>query len=431
MTDASANALAGRPPRAAAARGLLSARAFSLSILLTCLLLQRFALPAGGSLQISFATPIGLGLGIWGLLSRTLILDRRRAAWFAGLLGVAMLATAVQVSLPLAIAPRASLPSLLYWLAITAFAMLRFRDPMDEKAFWRLVSQCLGLVAIAGLLQFVLQFGGVSLFRFGGLMPSRLLIEDQYNLVIPLGTGSLLKSNGFFLVEPSVFSQFMAVAIIIEVLYFRRVWGFVLFFAALFCSASGTGWLVLASFILVLGFSSGLRGLLGAILLVGGCALALAVISLVLPAVGDALLGRTGELSQPGSSGYDRFVTPIMALQAVLHAAPWTFFTGVGPGGSTQLSVPFFYTLNTPIKILLEYGVFGLLAYLGLLVAGTRTRGQMILLAPLLVLLLFTGGYHQFSPILFQVLLLADVALLRPDSGTVKKPQVTFLPRRS
>ncbi len=387
--------------------------------MLICLLLQRFAVPAGGALQISVATPLVLGLGIWGLLSRTLTLDRRRAAWFAGLLGIALLSTAAQVSLPLAIAPRSSVPSLLYWLAITAFAVLRFRAPMPERAFWKLVSQCLGAVAIAGLLQFALQFVGLKLFRFGGLVPYNLLIEDQYNLVISLGVADLLKSNGFFLVEPSVFSQFMAVGIIIEALYFRRPWWFVMFFAGLFVSASGTGWLVLGSYIVVLGFSSGLRGMTGAILLAGGCALGLAIVTLVLPAVSEALLGRANELSQVGSSGYERFVTPLMALDAVLHAAPWAFFTGIGPGASTDLAIPFFYTLNTPVKILLEYGAFGLLAYLGLLVTGTRTKGQTILLVPLLVLLLFTGGYHQFSPILFPVLLMGSVALLRPEQAAI------------
>ncbi len=366
---------------------------------------------------ISVSTPLVLGLAAWGLLDGTLVLDRRRAAWFAGLLAAAFMSYAVQANLPLAFAPRSSLSSLLYWLAITAFAMLRFRLPMGESTFFRMASRCLVVVAVAGLLQFALQFAGLSLFRFSGLVPGRFLIENQYNLVIPLGAGSLLKSNGFFLVEPSVFSQFMAIGIVIEALYFRRAWHIALFFAGLLVSASGTGWLVLAAYLLVLAVSAGLGGMVSALLLAGGCALALAATGLVLPAVSDSLVSRMGELSLPGSSGYDRFVTPFLALQSVLHDAPWTFFTGIGPGASTDLSLPFFYVLNTPVKILLEYGVFGLLAYLGLLVTGTRTRSQTMLLAPLLVLLLFTGGYHQFSPILFPVLLLGTVAVLRPEDA--------------
>ena len=93
--------------------------------------------------------------------------------------------------------------------------------------------------------------------------------------------------------------------------------------------------------------------------------------------------------------------------------------TGAGPGGSEQLMVPYFYALNTPVKVLMEYGIFGLLFYLGLLTWGTRTKRQAMLLVPLMVLLLLTGGYHQFSPILFTVLLMGTVAFVRQDEARV------------
>jgi hypothetical protein len=41
-----------------------------------------------------------------------------------------------------------------------------------------------------------------------------------------------------------------------------------------------------------------------------------------------------------------------------------------------------------------------------------RTRVQWGLMGALMVLLLFTGGYQQFSPILFPVLLIGSVATL-------------------
>ena len=81
--------------------------------------------------------------------------------------------------------------------------------------------------------------------------------------------------------------------------------------------------------------------------------------------------------------------------------------------------VPYTYTLNTPVKVLMEYGVFGLLFYLGLLTWGTRTKRQATLLVPLMVLLLLTGGYHQFSPILFAVLLIGTVAFVRHDEAGI------------
>jgi hypothetical protein len=77
----------------------------------------------------------------------------------------------------------------------------------------------------------------------------------------------------------------------------------------------------------------------------------------------------------------------------------------------------FRYWLNTPTKILIEYGIFGLLSYTVLLLLGRRTPMQARLVLPLLVLLMFTGGYQEFSPILFPVLLIATTAFLQrgPD----------------
>ena len=398
-------------------RGRLGVNAFTWGTLFCCLVLQRFAIPAGG-LKISVATPLVLSLAAWGVASGTLVIERRRMALYCGLCAVALFSVATQINLPLAMAPRMSLTSLYYWLAITAFAVLRFRHSVSETAFFRIVSLALAALAVAGLVQFVLQFAGISFFSFVGVVPDQLLIEEQYNVTIPIDRG-LNKSNGLFLVEPSVFSQFMALAFVIEALYFRRAAHFALFFTALLTSMSGTGWMVLGSYIVVLAISAGRRGLLGAILLAAGCALAFAALSVVLPDFADMMSGRIYEFTLPGTSGNERFVTPFMALRDLLNAAPWVSVTGVGPGASEKLMIPYVYQLNTPVKVLMEYGIFGLMFYLGLLTWGTRTKRQATLLAPLMVLLLLTGGYHQFSPILFAVLLVGTVAFLHQDEARV------------
>lgn len=394
-------------------RGRLGVNAFTWGTLFSCLVLQRFAIPASG-LKISLATPLVLGLAAWAVLSGTLVIERRRMALYCGLCAVALFSVATQINLPLAMAPRMSVTSLAYWLAITAFAVLRFRHSVNEAAFFRIVSLALAAIAVAGLVQFVVQFAGLSFFAFTGTVPDDLLIEEQYAVAIPIDRG-LFRSNGFFLVEPSVFSQFMAVGVIVEALYFRRAVFLALFFAALLSSVSGTGWMVLGSYIAVLAISAGRRGLLGAILLAAGCALAFTALSVVLPEVADMMSGRIHEFTLPGTSGHERFVTPFLALQDLLDAAPWVSVTGVGPGASEQLIIPYIYHLNTPVKVLMEYGVFGLMFYIGLLTWGTRTKRQATLLAPLMVLLLLTGGYHQFSPILFAVLLIGTVAFVHQD----------------
>lgn len=393
---------------------VLSAETIVAGTFATCLFLQRFAFPFG-TLEISVSTPIVLLLGLWGIHSGALVIHRRRAAYFFGLCACAMVATGLHATAPLAIAPRTSVPSLLYWLAVTGLVVLRFRVPMDEDRFFRIFTGIIDVVAVAGIAQFVAQFVGLSLFSFAHLVPSQLLIESQYNVAIPIflyGTNAF-KSNGFFLVEPSVFSQFMAIAVIVEWLLWRRLSRLVLYLTGLLVSVSGTGWLILCVFLVVLTFASGLLGSLRALGLAAACVALLAVGSYVSPDIIGALTGRLGEFTLQGSSGYQRFVTPVLLVERVLDAAPWTFFTGIGPGASTKLLVPFFYNVDTPTKIFLEYGIGGFIFYLLLLLDAKRTATQWLLTGPLLVLLMFAGGYQEFSPVLFPVLMIGSVALLQ------------------
>ena len=415
-------ARADRPaaPRARGAASWLDAGHFVGAVMFICLVLQRFALPIG-SLEMSLATPLMLLLTVLAVLKGVLTLERRRTALFCGLCAVAVLATAKQMNDPVAFAPRTSTNSLLYWLLITGFAVFRLREKMDERRFFAIVNGWLLFLAGAGVLQFVAQFGGLRLFSFRGFVPWQFLIEQQYAVVIPLGVGDIIRGNGLFLVEPSVFSQFMAIGIIIEWLYFRRPLALALLFAGLLAAISGTGWLILAAFMVQTVLTSGSRDAMRAIGFALVCGVAVVIASFVAPEVTNSLFGRVGELSQTGSSGYARFVTPFMALGQVLHDAPDVFFTGLGPGAATELTLAFKYWLNTPVKVLMEYGVFGLGCYLGLLLVAARSAGQTRLVLPLLVLLMFTGGYQEFSPILFPVLLISAVAFLRapvPQSGT-------------
>ena len=103
-----------------------------------------------------------------------------------------------------------TLPSLAQFLLLTSFCVLSFARDMDERVFFRGGANILALIAAAGILQFLLQFAGLGLFSFTHLLPDRMLFESGYNLAIPVGIGDIMKSNGFFLLEPSIFSQSMA-----------------------------------------------------------------------------------------------------------------------------------------------------------------------------------------------------------------------------
>lgn len=397
---------------------------FVLLTLLTCLLLQRFALSVAG-LKVSVATPIVLGLAGWELHARRLGLDRIRLGLLLALLAVALMSIAVQADSPVNLVTRASVPSLAYWLAVTGFVSLTFRVRVPEDEFYRLVNLCLGIVAVAGLLQFAAQFAGISVFAFSGIVPDSLLIEEQYALKNAVSGTDLLRSNGFFLVEASVFSQFMAIGLMVEMLYFRRPGFLALFLGGLLVSVSGTGWMVLGVFVAQLALVSGLRGALAALGIAVLAGAGFAALLLVAPEAGEAFLNRSTEFTLQGTSGYERFVTPFLALHAVTAVAPHVWTTGLGPGSSEGLAVPFVYVMDTPIKVLLEYGIGGLALYIALFLSARRTRRQAALVLPLMMLLLFAGGYQQFSPVLFPVALLITVASLdRQQPSPTGAPQL-------
>ncbi len=394
----------------------LSARAlwFTGAMLAACLLLQRFGLPFGGK-AVSVVGPVGLALAGFEVARGTLILHRFRLASYL-VLAICVLAGLAWHALQPGggVGGGTNLQSMSQFLLLVALAVLTFAEPVEEGAFFRRVNFWFAVIAVAGAIQFAAQFVGVRIFAFTGLLPDSLLFEAGYNQQIPVGVGELLKSNGFFLVEPSIFSQVMALALIIEILAFQRLGYLALFMAGLLLSFSGTGWIVMFSFVAAAALGMGWRGVMismATVILIGTL---LGVAAHLVPDVADALHARFDEISRPGTSGHLRFITPFWALDDSLSTDPAAAIVGLGSGVSERLSLPYEYALNTPVKVILDYGFPALIAYVLLFVGGRRSPVQAGILVPTCTLFFFTGGYQQFPPVLFLVLLLTSVARLQP-----------------
>ena len=386
---------------------------FAAGTLVLSLFLQRFAVQVG-SQGMDIVGPLVLLLAFWAVLNGALVLHRTRLLLFGALALWTVLGAAWQTVHPNSYGVGLTLPSLAQFLLLTSFCVLSFARDMDERVFFRGGANILALIAAAGILQFLLQFAGLGLFSFTHLLPDRMLFESGYNLEIPVGIGDIMKSNGFFLLEPSIFSQSMAMGLILEILAARRAWFLALFAAGLLLSFSGTGWIVLLSFLLSVGARLGRRG----ILLAAGLAMAIvAVFAAVVyfsPDTADVFAGRVAEFSQPGTSGNLRFTTPFQLMNEVLAREPTAWAFGIGPGASERLSLAYEYDVNTPIKILLEYGVPAVVLYVAIFLSAQRTKLQGALVVPCLVLVLLAGGYQEFAPVLFPILLLICIARLRP-----------------
>jgi hypothetical protein len=348
---------------------------FAAGTLVCSLVLQRFALPIGQN-GVDVVFPIGILLAIIALLQGALTFHRNRIHVFLLFAGWLFVGACVQYVAPNSYGVSYSLSSVSQFLILTGFCTLSFSIPVDEAKFFRYATLILLVLAIAGILQFVAQFAGVSLFTFSTILPPRLLFEGNYNVVIPAGVGSLIKSNGFFLLEPSIFSQTMAIALILEILTTRRILYLLTFIGALLLSFSGTGLLILGSFLLSVGFTQRGRGLK----IVFASLLVLWLIALLLlqfvPEFVNVFVTRFQEINQVGTSGYLRFITPFKLLHTVFDANEWAWLIGIGAGVAERIDLPFFFGANTPVKILVEYGIPGLLLYLALIFTGERTRLQ-------------------------------------------------------
>ncbi len=393
-----------------AARGAIH---FTSLILCACLFLQRFAVPLGAK-PFSLVGPVGLLLAALAIWRGVLMIHWRRLCAYLALCICVLVALMAQVMRPAGtLDGPANLSSMFQFLLLSAFATFSFAQPVDEKRFFRTVNFWFTVIAVFGLTEFFAQFAGIRIFKFTGLLPSSILYEYGYNTQIAVGVGGLFKSNGFFLVEPSVFSQVMALGLIIEMLNFRRAAILALFAMSLLLSFSGTGWIVLSSFVVAAVFGMGQRGIAmaAAVLLILG--LALGILSYAAPDFTGALEQRTGEFSTPGTSAHRRFITPFWALSDTLTEQPSAAVVGLGSGVSERLRVPYDYDVNTPVKVMLDEGFPALVAYFLLFVLGRRTTSQAALLVPAIVLFFITGAYQQFPPVVFMVFLLVSVARLK------------------
>jgi hypothetical protein len=175
-----------------------------------------------------------------------------------------------------------------------------------------------------------------------------------------------MKSNGFFLREPTSFSFAMAFALLCELSLTRRKWAMAIFAIGLMVTYSGSGLVALAVAML---FPLRPRSLLQLVLAVTLGALAFLVL-------GDDLnlsytVDRADEINANNrSSAYLRFIDPGVVLFQHLDSNPWTSLLGHGPGSLPRMTGAY---ESTFAKAPFEYGLLGSLAA-GLLILAALNR---------------------------------------------------------
>ena len=389
---------AGRGKAGAAAPGTPH-RSLVLTVILSVTVLQRFALPFAGSV-VGVGFVLSLTAGVWGLVTRRMRIDPARTVLFAIAMAALLLTLVMRPS---------GYSKLSFAMLVVAYLFFILYLPLQYSAYLRLlrsVQAVTGFVAVSGLVQFMAQFavGRDWMFPFDLVLPPALFIPN-FNLRIPLGEGlAVLKSNGLWLLEPSHFSQTIALSLIIEFLYFRRIWFLALLAAAYLVSFSGTGLLLLVG-----------TGILGAMvtrrweILVAILVAALAALLLRDVPPFSYFAARIAEFTNPLSSGSMRLLAPYWWVSDVLLASARSALLGFGPGNIELVLARVDYSVQDSswLKLFGEYGLIGgvpfILFYLYVLL---RHSPSIIISLACLVQFALLGGYLNSFYIQFLHLLL-------------------------
>ncbi len=381
-----------------------------LVVLVAAIILQRFAVPAAAS-QLGVGFVLGLLVAGVGALRGWLVVEPTRFVLFCVMLAAVLLALVLG-------GQSFSLLSLaMFCLLYLPFVLVL---PMGEADYRRLLAhfQTLALVVAASAVgQFAVQFalGSTWMFPFDRLLPAPFFIPG-FNLAIELG-GGIVKSTGLWLLEPSHLSQLMALAIIVELAWFRRLAVLATLVTGLVLAFSGTGLLLLAVFLPVLLVASG-----RSFWLVAGLALAAVTVwALADTFPVDYFLARSGEFANPQASASMRFFGPYWAVADVFAGRPALLLTGVGPGGMADAVWHFDYAVQDSswLKLVVEYGLIGAVPFAVFygycLFAGCPDRR---LAAALLFQVLFLGGFLLGYHVQFMILALVVWPRLAPDSSS-------------
>jgi len=281
---------------------------------------------------------------------------------------------------------------ILYWFIYLPFAFRTTSPTCPDIGLYRLYYPLLLVLALAGLGQFLGQFffSADWLFDYRPLLPDSIQNKNNMNTVISYG--SIFKSNGFFLLEPSYFSQWMAYSILLFCIFSSSYLYGLLFFLGLLASMSGTGLILLGGSFLVLARKMNRAR---ASLMVAA-AVVFVLISFLTG--GSSYLSRISEFS--GGSGVRttsaaaRFVNPAIIVSEGLTKSPELLFFGNGPGAINRMGRDYDSHDPTWAKLLYEYGLIGFLLLFSFIFFSTRREhSSSVFTLPFLLQWLLLGGH--------------------------------------
>lgn len=389
-----------QPDTEAAQRRLKPALLFAM---LALTVLDRF----GVRITADWSIPPGL-IALYALVASMIFAGAARLHPFGKLAYLALACLAglsYLINVSFGLHAHVSLTSFLLLVALYApFAVAR-RPGAGAPGLWlwtmRTFIAFAVLIGVAGIVQYLAQFmfRAPWLFDYTPLIPSPIRASGGWNTVYE--TQHWIKSNGFFMREPSIFSLVMAFALLCELSLAARKWVIAVLALGVVISYSGSGLLCLA---VAMVFSPRPR----AVLRLLACAAAIYYL------LGDALdlsytIDRVDEIGSQRSSAYCRLVYPGVVALRELDSSPWTSLLGHGPGTMERMGATCADGHQTTYaKALFEYGLLGSLAFAAMVFGAlNRSAAPLRLRVGVGVSWLLLGGNLLASELLLFIYILS------------------------
>lgn len=300
--------------------------------------------------------------------------------------------------------------SLMVGLAITA--LLCFKIYVRRETYlWMMRT----FVNVSLFLAFVVGFQQISQHVIGAWVWPNLdkiipvsLQYHSYNYLQYVEWGSpFLKPNGIFFLETSVLSQYLALGVLVEFLFFRRYWVLGILAGAELASMGGTG------LMLLLWVAPCLLPRLGPktiAIAVPACAVLAAIV--VSSGYINNIALRISTFSTGGSSANQRFVQPLLYL-ANLSSIGDDAMKGIGAGNIPQTTDVVWWPVT---KVSTEYGVPAAVAlYVYVVYALFKGTASRALAFGCLVQYSILNGSYAMPLFMATCAMLCTLFHLRPD----------------
>jgi hypothetical protein len=272
--------------------------------LLSSTVISKLSVPQIASMGLSIGIPITIMVTAAAMLCGAFVIDLKRLALYVALVASACLSQATAAA-AFSVTSIAFLIGLFYPVVFGLKPTALDEAPVSTDSVLLVFSRFAQVVGVAGIVQYFAQYVIGPRFAYPiefNTPPGFLILTYNYLNVLFYGS-HIYKSNGVFFLEPSFFSQFIAMALLLELSLWNRKTRIALYLVTLAVTYSGTGIVMLGAGLVTYVFVSRKWSVaIGAVVVV-------TVVFLFAEPLGlGAFVTRATEFQSTGSSGFERFV---------------------------------------------------------------------------------------------------------------------------